>query len=185
VSDSRATRFSLVGFAVALVTVGVGTAAGLAFVPVVGSYVGMLLGGVVAGLAVEDRPLVEAGAAALLANLGVLTAGTLVGNGVVAAVSAIASLSLATLLTATVVSVAVGGFGAHFGDDIRKGLTAPVETPPSGSTTPPAPVPRPDEESATHESTETVTRTHDTESERNREPGSESAEAGERELERE
>jgi hypothetical protein len=185
VSDSRAARFSLAGFAVALVTVGVGTAAGLAFVPVVGSYVGMLLGGVLAGLAVEDRPLAEAGTAALLANLGVLTAGTLVGNGVVAAVSAIASLSLATLLTATTVSFAVGGFGAHFGDDLREGLTAPVETPPSGSTTPPAPVPHPDEESATHESTEDVSTTRDTGSERNREPGPESAERGERELERE
>ncbi len=182
-TEGRNARFSLTGFAVALVTVGVGTAAGLAFVPVVGSYLGMLLGGVVTGLAVEDRPLAEAGTAALLANLGVLTAGTVIGNGVVAAMSAVASLSLATLLTATVVSFAVGGFGAHFGDDIREGLTAPVETPASGSTTPPAPVARPDEESVTHESTEDVSTTRNTDGEqRTPEPGPESTEP---ELERE
>lgn len=178
-------RFSLTGFAVALVTVGIGTAAGLALVPVVGSYLGMLFGGVVTGLAVEDRPLAEAGTAALLANLGILTAGTLVGNGVLAAVSAIASLSLATLLTTTVVSFAVGGFGAHFGDDIREGLTAPVETPAAGSV-PPTPAPRPDEESVARESRESLSTTRDTDDERHtREPGPDSAESREPEFERE
>lgn len=118
-------------FAVATVAVGVGTAAGLALVPLVGAYAGTLGGGFVAGLVREDRPLLEAGIAAVLAGLGVLVAGTLVGNGVVAAVRALASVGPVTLLVSAGLSAGVGVFGAHFGDDLRDGLTEPVEEPPS------------------------------------------------------
>jgi len=139
VTGSRLSGFSLAGFAVAVVTVGTGAAAGLALVPTVGSYLGMLLGAFVAGLAVEDHPLVESGVAATLAGLAILAAGSLIGNGPVAALSALASLPPTTLLTATVLSFAVGAFGAHLGDDLRDGLTTPVETRPTGRTTPEAP----------------------------------------------
>jgi hypothetical protein len=139
VTDGRLSGFSLAGFAVAIITVGTGAAAGLALVPTVGSYLGMLLGASVAGLAVEDHPLVEGGVAAALAGLGILAAGSLVGNGPIAALSTLASLPPTTLLTTTVLSFAVGAFGAHFGDDLRDGLTTPVETPPTGRTTPGTP----------------------------------------------
>lgn len=127
-------QVSLTAAAVAAVAVGVGTAAGLALVPVVGSYLGMVLGGFVTGLAVEKRPLVESGVAAALASLGVLSAGALVGNGVLAAVSALGSVAPTALLSSLLLSFAVGAFGAHFGDDLREGLTSPVETPPAGRT---------------------------------------------------
>lgn len=135
-TGTDAWRFSLAGFAVALVTVGVGTAAGLAAVPVVGSYLGMLVGGFVAGLALEDRPLPEAGVAAVLAGLAILVAGTLVGNGVVAALVALGSVPPGTLLVSAALSFAVGAFGAHFGDDLRDGLTEPLGESPGRPTTP-------------------------------------------------
>lgn len=135
-TDSQDSGVSLAGFVVALVTVGVGAAAGLVSVPLVGSYLGMLLGGFAAGVAVEDRPLAEAGVAALLAGLAILGAGASLGSGVGAAVSALAALPAGTLLTTTVLSFAVGAFGAHFGDDLRDGLTASVEPEPSGPTRP-------------------------------------------------
>lgn len=134
-TDARSPGFSIAGLAVAVVTVGVGTAAGLAFVPYVGAYVGTLLGGFVAGLVLEERPLLEAGVAAVLAVLGTLVAGTLIGTGVVPAVRALAAIDPATLLTSVVLSFAIGAFGAHFGDDLREGLTDPVEEP--ASRTPP------------------------------------------------
>lgn len=134
VTDGSSSRFSAGGFAVALVTVGAATASGLAVDVVAGSYIGILLGGLLAGLAIERRPVLEAGIAAVLANLGVLVAGSLVGSGIVAVASAFASIAPTTLLVSVVLSFAVGAFGAHFGDDIRDGLTTPVEEPPSGST---------------------------------------------------
>jgi hypothetical protein len=134
VTDGSSSRFSAGGFVLALVTVGAATAAGLAVDLVAGSYIGILLGGLLAGVATERRPVLEAGVAAVLANLGVLVAGSLVGNGIVAVASAFGSLAPTTLLASTVLGFAVGAFGAHFGDDIRDGLTTPVEEPSSGST---------------------------------------------------
>jgi hypothetical protein len=116
-------RFSLVGLTVALLTVGVGTAAGLAFVPTVGTYVGMLAGGFVAGLAVEARPTTESGVAAAVASVGVLVAGALPGSGVVDAVLSVAAVDPVTLLVSVALAFAVGAFGGHFGDDLRDGLT--------------------------------------------------------------
>ena len=132
-TDNGGWTFTVVGFAVALVTVGAGAAVGLAVVPLVGSYLGMLLGGVVAGLAIDERPLLETGFAAVLATFGILTAGAAIGNGLGAAVSALGAVAPTTLLVSVVLSFAVGAFGAHFGDDIRDGMTAPVESPPSKS----------------------------------------------------
>ncbi|PSP45885.1 hypothetical protein BRC69_04900 [Halobacteriales archaeon QH_6_66_25] len=108
-------QFSPVAFALALVTVSLGTAAGLAFVPVVGTYFGTLAGAFVAGL-------------------GVLAAGPFVGSGIGAAVAGLAAVSPLTLLVSVALSFAVGAFGAHFGDDLRDGLTETVEEPDSGST---------------------------------------------------
>ncbi|SDQ41119.1 hypothetical protein [Natronobacterium texcoconense] len=126
-SDSSRRQFSLVGFAVAIVTVSVGAAAGLALVPVAGSFVGLFVGGFLAGMAVEDRPLLEAGVAAALVNLGILAAGAGIGNGIVAAVAALGAIDPAILLVSVALGAAVGAFGAHFGDDLRDGLTEPVE----------------------------------------------------------
>lgn len=133
-SEGGLSEFSLLGFTVAVVTVGAGAAAGLVLVPLVGSYLGILLGGFVTGIAIEDRPLLEAGSAAVLAGLGILAAGGLIGNGLGAAVTAVLSVALPTLLVTVVLSFAVGAFGAHFGDDVREGLTDPVETTGSGTT---------------------------------------------------
>jgi hypothetical protein len=148
VTDGGLSQFALVGFAVAVVTVGVGTAAGLALVPVVGSFLGMFLGGFVAGLAIEERPLLEAGVAAVLASLGILAAGAVIGNGVLAAVSALGSIAPATLLVSVLLSFTVGAFGAHFGDDLRDGLTDPVETSPARSTEPAVLEPRSEKDRA-------------------------------------
>lgn len=131
-TDGR--TFSLPGFAIALVTVSLGTAGGLVFIPFAGSYVGLLLGGLVAGIAVEDRTVLEAGVAGVFATLGILVAGAVLGSGIGGVVPLPGSLSAVALLTSVVLSFAVGAFGGHFGDDIRDGLTEPVETPPTGST---------------------------------------------------
>ena len=127
-------RFSPVGFAVAVLTVGTGTAVGLAFVPTVGAYVGMLAGGFVAGLVLEARPTVESGVAAALASVGVLVAGALPGAGVVDAVMSLTAVDPVTFLVSLALAFAVGAFGGHFGDDLRDGLTEPLpETAPGTS----------------------------------------------------
>jgi hypothetical protein len=143
--------------------VSVGAAAGLALVPVVGSYLGLLLGGFLTGLVIEKRPLVEGGVAAVLASLGILVAGSLDGSGILAGMAALASLPPLELLTSSVLSFAVGAFGAHFGDDLRAGVTTPVGTTPDGSTGPrPTPVPASDEETASEEATDESSTAADT-----------------------
>lgn len=132
-SNGSSIQFSFVGFAIAVVAIVSGAAAGLSLLPVAGSYIGILLGGFVAGLAIEDRPLLESGVAAVLATLGIVMAGPFIGNGIGAAVSALGAIAPATLLVSIVLSFAVGVFGAHFGDDLRAGLTEPIEEPSSGT----------------------------------------------------
>lgn len=154
-SEARSWQFSPLGAAVAVVTVGVGAAAGLALVPIVGSYLGMVLGGFLAGLATEDRPVLESGFAAALAGLGIISSGALAGNGILDALAALGSVAPTALLVSTVLSFGVGAFGAHFGDDLREGLTTPVETPPAGTTTT---GPTPVAPTKTRETTETDTR---------------------------
>ena len=126
-------RFSIVALAVAVLTVGTGTAVGLAFVPTVGAYVGMLAGGFVAGLVLEARPTVESGVAAALASVGVLVAGGLPGAGVVDAVLSLTAVDPVTLVVSLALAFAVGAFGGHFGDDLRDGLTEPLPEPASGT----------------------------------------------------
>jgi len=123
--------FSLGGFAIAVVAVAIGAVAGLSLVPVAGSFLGVLVGGVVAGLVTEKRPLLEAGVAGSLASLGIVMAGGVIGNGATAGVAALGAVAPTTLLISVALSFAVGAFGAHFGDDLREGLTAPVDTSPS------------------------------------------------------
>lgn len=126
-TDSSSSWFSLKRFAVALVTTGVGAAAGMAFVPVVGTYLGTLLGGGAAGLAFEERPLLEAGVAGLLAGMGVLLASKLIGNGIIGAIVGLISLQPQILALSAVLSFGAGALGAHFGNDLRDGLTRPVD----------------------------------------------------------
>ena len=129
-SDSRL-RFSFGGFAIAVGAIGLGTIGGLTLIPVVGSMLGMLVGGFVAGLLTDDRPLLEAGTAASLASLGLIMAGGFIGNGIGAAVAALGSVAPTTVLASVTLSFVVGAFGAHFGNDLRDGLTAPIEESPT------------------------------------------------------
>ncbi len=183
-TDGGVTRFSLAGFVVAAVAIGAGTAAGLAVVPVVGSYLGMFLGGFAVGLGIKSRPLPEAGLAGVLANLGVLVAGSLIGNGPIAAVSALGSIAPTTLLAPVVLGFAVGALGAHLGDDLRDGLTTPTEAPASGSTAHTGVVrPRNEEESSTQETQTDLERLNSQKATDERPTGNESGEAGSHDLE--
>lgn len=185
-TDGSTLQFSVVGFIVAVVAIGIGTAAGLAFVPVAGSYVGMVVGGLVAGLAVEKRPLIESGIAAVLANLGILFTGGMLGTGALGGLSALGSISLPALAVSILLSFAVGGFGGHFGHDIRDGLTEPVESSPSGSSGmgPTAPPVDEDESEAVTERVDT-TESRDTEPKPDRETDTSVEDSRELELERE
>jgi len=71
-----------------------------------------------------------------------------IGNGVLAGVSALGSIAPATLLVSVLLSFTVGAFGAHFGDDLRDGLTDPVETSPARSTEPAVLEPRSEKDRA-------------------------------------
>lgn len=178
----RLRQVSLVGAVVAVVAVSLGTAAGLVVVPAVGSYLGMLVGGFLAGVAIEDRPVFESGFAGALAAIGVLWSGAFLGSGAVEAVTALGSIEPTALLSSALLSSAVGAFGAHLGDDLREGLTTPVETPPSGpTTTGPTPVASSEEESSLQASDERATRSDAVETESDRTEGSESREAPGRE----
>ena len=128
-TDSDSSWFSLKRFAVALGTVALGTAGGITLLPMlkVGSFLGMLLGGFAAGLAFEDRPLLESGAAGLLAGLGVILVSQLSGGGLIGALIGLVTLGPQILLLTGVLSFGLGALGAHFGNDFRDGLTQPVE----------------------------------------------------------
>lgn len=131
-TDSDSSWFSLKRFAVALVAVPLGAVAGMELVPVVGSYLGILLGGVATGLAFEDRPLLECGLVAVLAGLGTTLVSKLIGNGIIGAIIGLFELNPQILLVSAVISFGVGALGAHFGTDLRDGLTEPVEEPDRG-----------------------------------------------------
>ena len=122
-------------FVAALAAVSVGTAAGLAVVPVAGSYVGTALGAFLLGLALPDRPTLAAGIAGVLARLGVLTAGGAIGDGLLAGLAGLTAIQPVTLVVSLGLAFVVGALGAHFGDDLRDGLTEPLEEPsPVGTT---------------------------------------------------
>lgn len=128
-SDSNSSWFSLTRFVVALVAVGAGAVAGMLYVPWVGTYLGTLVGGLAVGLAFQDRPLLEGGVAGLLVGTGVSVAGKLLGDGIVGAILGLIELSPQILLISAVLSFVAGALGAHFGNDLRDGLTEPVEEP--------------------------------------------------------
>ncbi|MWG34556.1 hypothetical protein [Halomarina oriensis] len=119
--------FSFKRFAVALLVVGVCTALGIQFVPLVGAFVGTLLGGFVAGLAFEQRPLLESGLAGLFAGMGVLFVSKLIGGSIVDAILGLIALQPQLLVMAAALSLTTGMLGAHFGNDLRDGLTRPVD----------------------------------------------------------
>jgi len=121
--------FSLKRFAVALGTVALGTAAGFTLVPMVGSYIGMMLGGFAAGLAFENRPLLESGVSGLFAGLGALVVSKL-GGGLIGIISGIIELIVMKpqiMLLVAVLSFGLSAVGSHFGNDFRDGLTKPVD----------------------------------------------------------
>ena len=118
--------FSVKRFAVALGAVALGAVGGMILIPYVGTYLGMGLGGFVAGLAFADRPLLEAGLAAVLAKVGTVT-WSLLGGGIIDAIMSLISLSPGILLLSVVLSFGVGTLGAHFGNDLRDGLTRPID----------------------------------------------------------
>lgn len=128
---SDSSWFSSKRFAVATGAVALGAAGGMVLIPYVGTYLGMALGGFVAGLAFERRPLLEAGVAAVLVKAGTL-ATSLLGSGIVDAIVGFVSLSPSILLLSAVLSFGVGALGAHFGNDLRNGLTRPVDDSPTG-----------------------------------------------------
>ena len=116
--------FSLAPFGVGMLTVAIGAFGGMQLIPLVGSYLGILLGGFAAGLAFEDRPFLEVGLAGLLV-------------GMVATVIQNLGLGLITIgpqgwiqivLLGAVLGFGLGATGAHFGNDLRDGLTRPIES---------------------------------------------------------
>jgi len=121
--------FSLKRFAVALGTVALGTAAGFALIPVLGSYVGLGFGGFAAGLTFEDRPLLESGSAGLLAGLGSLLVSKLGGDliGIITGIIDLIVLQPQKMLLVGVLSFGLAAVGAHFGNDFRDGLTKSVD----------------------------------------------------------
>jgi hypothetical protein len=116
-------------FCAALIAVGVGAAVGLATVPRVGAFLGMLLGGLVVGVGSSNRPLTESAIAAAAVNLGIVAAAGVPGAGIPGAMAALGSVAPEALLPSLALSAAAGGFGAHLGDDLRDGLSEPVEDP--------------------------------------------------------
>ena len=118
--------FSFKRFAVALVAVAFGAAGGMALIPFVGSYAGMGIGAFAAGLAFADRSLLETGLAAALTKVGTVT-WSLLGGGIIDAIMSLISLSPGIVLLSVVLSFGVGALGAHFGNDLRDGLTRPVD----------------------------------------------------------
>ncbi len=122
-----ATRGPAATFLLGVLVVGGGTAVGLAAVPRVGTVLGMLVGGVLLGLLAKRRPLLEGAAAAVVAQLAVLAAAGVPGGGLTGALTTLGSVTTTTLAPSLAGSAAAGGFGAHLGDDLRDGLTAPID----------------------------------------------------------
>jgi len=118
VGSTATSLFSLKFFGVALVGMAVGLFVVGGFIPFFGSIVGMAVAAFALGLASSQHRIVETAAAGLV-------------------VSGVASLLHHLVLTAlgigvplvvlgAVVGLVVGGAGAYFGHDLRKGLTEPL-----------------------------------------------------------
>ena len=119
-------RLSATTFAAALCVVGSGAAVGLAIVPRVGTVVGMLVGGMILGAVGTTRPLTEGAVAAVVAQLVVLAAAGVPGAGLSGAIMVLSSVGMGSLGLSLASSAAAGGFGVHLGDDLRDGLTTPI-----------------------------------------------------------
>lgn len=129
-TDSSSSWFSLKRFAVALGTVALGTIGGMG-IPLLpfGKYLGALAGGFAVGLAFENRPLLEAGVAGVLAGLATLIIAQL-GGGIIDAIIGflgLVALKPQIILLSIVLSFGLAALGAHFGNDFRDGLTKPIE----------------------------------------------------------
>jgi len=120
-------RSSAATLLVAIAAVGGGAGLGLVAVPRVGTFLGMLVGGFLLGVGSETRPLVEGATAAVAAKLLILAAAGVPGLGATGAAAALGSVGTGTLALSLGLSAAAGGFGVHLGDDLRDGLSAPVE----------------------------------------------------------
>ena len=118
------TWFSLAPFGVGLLTVAIGAFGGMQLIPLVGSYLGILLGGFAAGLAFEKRPLLEVGLAGLLVG----TVATVIQNLGLGLITIGPQGWIQIVLLGAVLGFGLGAIGAHFGNDLRDGLTRPVET---------------------------------------------------------
>lgn len=125
-TGSDSSWFSLERFAVALGTVALGTAGGLGLAIPFGKYLGALAGGFAVGLAFEDRPLLEAGVAGVLAGLVSILLAQL-GGGLVETIIGFLAIGPQILLLSAVLSFGLAAIGAHFGNDFRDGLTQPIE----------------------------------------------------------
>jgi|APHM01.1.fsa_nt_gi hypothetical protein len=126
VQSPLTSQFSATTLAAALCVVGSGAAVGLAVVPRIGTVVGMLAGGMILGAAGTTRPLTEGAVAAVVAQLVVLAAAGVPGAGLSGAAMALSSVGLGSLGLSLASSAAAGGFGVHLGDDLRDGLTTPI-----------------------------------------------------------
>jgi hypothetical protein len=139
-SGAGTSRPSVVVFCAALAAVGAGAAVGLAAVPRVGTFLGMLLGGFLVGVGISPRPLAESAIAAAVVTLGIVATAGVPGTGITGAMAALGSVAPETLLPSLALSAAAGGFGAHLGDDLRDGLSEPLDDSSdtgSGSASPP------------------------------------------------
>ena len=116
--------FSLAPFGVALLTVAIGAFGGMQLIPLVGSYLGILLGGFAAGLAFERRPFLEVGIAGLLVG----TVATVIQNLGLGLITIGPQGWVQIALLGAVLGFGLGATGAHFGNDLRDGLTRPVES---------------------------------------------------------
>jgi len=132
-SVKRSVRFSAAAFVLALVAVCGGAWAGLVAVPRVGTFLGMLGGGFLLGAASGSRPVAEGALAGTVAALSVLGAAGIPGTGPVGAVTALGAVEPTRLSLTVALGAFSGGLGAHLGDDVRDGLTEPVDGDARGS----------------------------------------------------
>lgn len=151
--ENSSQLFSATIFGVALIIIGLGTYIGLSVLAFVGAFIGMFLASLVFGLAVKGRPIVEGATAAGVSKLALLLSGGVIGNSIGGAAVAISSVSPTTLLISVLLGVAVGAFGTHFGDDLREGLTTPVEEASAGTPVDRGPNTHPEVRSANQETT--------------------------------
>lgn len=151
--ENSSQLFSATMFGVALIIIGLGTYIGLSILAFAGAFIGMFIASLVFGLTVKGRPIVEGATAAGVSKLALLLSGGVIGNSIGGAAVAISSVSPTTLLVSVLLGVAVGAFGTHFGDDLREGLTTPVEEPSAGTPVDRRPSTYPEARSANQEAT--------------------------------